>query len=148
MGHINKVCLIGNLCKSPTLRITPSGKDICDLLIAVNRKSPNTDYLPVIVWGKDAVSCSEKLTTGSLVAVIGKIQSRNYEKADKSRHVAIEIVAEEIEFLDKLIKGYSTKEIKKVLSEKGIEVESIDTIIDELKTIKKAKDEKEVVVEE
>jgi single-strand DNA-binding protein len=101
MAHANMTVLLGNLCKDPNLRFTPSGKAICDLLIAVNRKSGAADYLPVIVWGRDAEACDRFLKKGSLVHVIGRIQSRNYEKPDGTKHVAIEVVASEIEFLDK-----------------------------------------------
>lgn len=101
MAHANVVIVLGNLCKEPNLRFTPSGKAICDLLIAVNRKSGSADYLPVIVWGKDAEACDKFLKKGSLVHVTGRVQSRNYEKPDGGKHVAIEIVATEIEFLDK-----------------------------------------------
>ena len=101
MAHANVTILLENLCKDPNLRFTPSGKAICDLLVAVNRKSGATDYLPVIVWGRDAEACDKFLKKGSLVHIVGRTQSRNYEKPDGSKHVAIEIVAQEIEFLDK-----------------------------------------------
>lgn len=101
MAHANVVVVLGNLCKEPNLRFTPSGKAICDLLVAVNRKSGAADYLPVIVWGRDAEACERFLKKGSLVHVIGRIQSRNYNKPDGSKHVAIELIASEIEFLDK-----------------------------------------------
>jgi single-strand DNA-binding protein len=101
MAHANVTILLGNLCKDPNLRFTPSGKAICDLLVAVNRKSGATDYLPVVVWGRDAEACDKFLKKGSLVHIVGRTQSRNYEKPDGSKHVAIEIVAQEIEFLDK-----------------------------------------------
>lgn len=101
MAHANTTILLGNLCKEPNLRFTPSGKAICDLLVAVNRKSGAADYIPVIVWGKDAESCDRFLNKGSLVHITGRVQSRNYEKPDGSKHVAIEVVTQEIEFLDK-----------------------------------------------
>lgn len=101
MAHANLVVVLGNLCKEPNLRFTPSGKAICDLLVAVNRKSGSADYLPVIVWGKDAEACDKFLKKGSLVHISGRIQSRNYEKQGGEKHVAIEVVATEIEFLDK-----------------------------------------------
>jgi len=99
MGSANLVCIMGSLCKEPNLRVTPSGHHVCDLLVAVNRKSGVADYLPVIVWDEDAVACGRFLKTGSLVHVLGRLSSRNYEKADGSRHVAIEVVASKTTFL-------------------------------------------------
>lgn len=101
MASVNIAVILGNLCKEPNLRYTPSGKAICDLLVATNRQSGTADYLPVIVWGKDAEACDRMLKKGSLVHIVGRIQSRNYEKPDGTKHVAIEIVAQDIDFLDK-----------------------------------------------
>jgi single-strand DNA-binding protein len=100
-GHknANMILLMGNLCREPNLRVTSAGKIICDLIVAVNRKTGGTDYLPVICWNKDAESCDQHLYTGALVHVKGILTSRNYERADGSRHVAIEVSAQEIEFL-------------------------------------------------
>lgn len=101
MAHGNVVTILGNLCKDPNLRFTPSGKAICDLVVAVNRTSGSADYIPVIVWGKDAEACDKYIKKGSLVFVTGRISSRNYTKPDGSKHVAIEIVSSQIEFLDR-----------------------------------------------
>ena len=101
MASVNLTIILGNLCKEPNLRYTPSGKAICDLLVATNRQSGTADYLPIIVWGKDAEACERMLKKGSLVHIVGRTQSRNYEKPDGTKHVAIEIVAQEIDFLDK-----------------------------------------------
>jgi single-strand DNA-binding protein len=100
-GHknANMILLMGNLCREPSLRATSAGKMISDLIVAVDRKTGGTDYLPVICWNKDAESCGQHLYTGALVHVKGILTSRNYERADGSRHVAIEVSAQEIEFL-------------------------------------------------
>lgn len=101
-SHTNIVVVLGNLCKEPNLRYTPSGKSICDLLVAVNRKGGKADYLPVIVWGDDAEACHRHLKKGSLVHVVGKMSSRNYTKKEgdeETQHVAIELVADKIDFL-------------------------------------------------
>lgn len=117
---INSVFLLGNLCKPPNLRFTPAGKAITDLLIATNRKSGAADYLPTIVWGKDAEACEDYLQQGSLVHIHGRLQSRNYEKPDGTKHVAIEVVSQEIEFLDKLLKQ-PEEELKELLNEESYE---------------------------
>ena len=75
----NQVLLGGHLCKPPILRRTPLGRDICDLLLAVNRKYRRADYLPCIAWGSLAHRCAEK-TTGDRMGISGRLQSRSYQK--------------------------------------------------------------------
>lgn len=75
----NSVRLRGALCKNPMLRSTPLGRDICDLLVAVNRPYGHSDYLPCICWGKTALETSA-WKVGDLVALDGRIQSRDYIK--------------------------------------------------------------------
>ncbi len=79
MRDLNSVTLDGSLCKSPCFRTTPLGRDICDLMLAVPRRYGRCDYLPCIVWGRDAAEVSV-LGPGSRVRLIGRIQSRNYIK--------------------------------------------------------------------
>ena len=76
---LNEVHLIGTLCKKPNLRITPMGRDICDLMLAVNRRYGRSDYLPCITWGLKAREAAE-WGTGTMVTLEGRIQSRNYIK--------------------------------------------------------------------
>ena len=76
---LNEVRLIGTLCKKPNLRMTPMGRDICDLMLAVNRRYGRSDYLPCITWGLKAREAAE-WGTGTMVALEGRIQSRNYIK--------------------------------------------------------------------
>ena len=74
---LNEVRLIGTLCKKPNLRMTPMGRDICDLMLAVNRRYGRSDYLPCITWGLKAREAAE-WGTGTMVTLEGRIQSRNY----------------------------------------------------------------------
>ena len=67
------------LCKPPTLRRTPLGRDICDLLLAVNRRYRRADYLPCIAWGGLAIHCG-KLNVGDPLWLDGRLQSRTYLK--------------------------------------------------------------------
>lgn len=76
---LNEVHLIGTLCKKPNLRMTPMGRDICDLMLAVNRRYGRSDYLPCITWGLKAHEAAE-WDTGTMVTLEGRIQSRNYIK--------------------------------------------------------------------
>ena len=74
----NKIYLDGYLCKLPTYRKTPLGREISDLLIAVNRPYGKTDYIPCICWGRNARFASN-FTVGSRCAIWGRIQNRNYQ---------------------------------------------------------------------
>lgn len=75
----NEVVLIGYICKKPVYRKTPFGREIADILLAVNRAYNKSDYIPAIAWGRNARFC-ENIEVGTEVKVLGRIQSRNYEK--------------------------------------------------------------------
>ena len=77
--HENELSLTGTICKTPVLRETPLGREICDIMLAINRKYGRSDYLPLIVWGRNARRAYE-LDTGDMITVIGRIQSREYIK--------------------------------------------------------------------
>jgi primosomal replication protein N len=76
----NTVLLLGALCKRPNLRKTPMGRQICDLMLAVNRKYGRSDYLPCIAWGKLAETTAE-MSVGETLSLEGRIQSRKYIKS-------------------------------------------------------------------
>jgi len=78
---LNIIQLSGILCKPPTLRRTPLGRDICDVLLAVNRRYGRADYLPCIAWGAVAQDVAS-MHTGSRLTVEGRVQSRIYTKND------------------------------------------------------------------
>ena len=75
----NEVVLYGYICKKPIYRQTPFGREISDILLAVNRAYNKSDYIPSIAWGRNA-RFSQNLPTGTEVKVVGRVQSRNYEK--------------------------------------------------------------------
>ena len=75
----NEVVLIGYICKKPIYRQTPFGREIADLLLAVNRAYNKSDYIPSIAWGRNARFC-QNLEVGTRVKVVGRVQSRTYEK--------------------------------------------------------------------
>lgn len=85
-GSINEILLHGFLCKPPVYRKTPLGREIADVLLAVNREYGRTDYIPCIVWGRNARYVS-RLKVGDQVQVTGRIQSREYEKMEASEKV-------------------------------------------------------------
>ena len=82
----NRITLDGFICKQPNLRTTPLGRTICDLLIAVNRKTRKSDYIPCVAWGKIADTANE-LKVGDNVILNGRIQSRQYTKNDEVKTV-------------------------------------------------------------
>jgi len=75
----NEITLIGYICKPPIYRQTPFGREITDILLAVNRAYNKSDYIPCICWGRNARFCS-KMEVGTEVKLVGRIQSRQYEK--------------------------------------------------------------------
>ena len=75
----NQLTLSGVLCKPPILRRTPLGREICDLMLAVNRRYGRADYLPCIAWGALAQRCAG-LAVGDGVELEGRLQSRVYQK--------------------------------------------------------------------
>ncbi len=75
----NHISIEGFICKAPVRRTSPLGREICDLMIAVNRMYNKSDYIPSIAWGRNAVY-AESLQVGDKVSVQGRIQSREYRK--------------------------------------------------------------------
>ena len=75
----NQIQLSGVLCKQPVLRRTPLGREICDIILAVNRRYGRADYLPCIAWGAVAAQTAE-MHTGQRLTVEGRVQSRIYTK--------------------------------------------------------------------
>ena len=82
----NTIELRGVLCKPPNYRVTPMGREICDLMLAVRRRYGRSDYLPCIAWGTSAREAAE-WDVGSGIRLTGRIQSRIYQKAVDGRIV-------------------------------------------------------------
>lgn len=98
----NNIALDGFICKEPTYRNTPRGREIADLLIGVNRSYGKSDYIPCIVWGRNAGFASD-LPIGTHVKLDGRIQSRNYLKrylnGTEEERTAYEVSTSRIEVL-------------------------------------------------
>ena len=84
----NSLYLNGFICKTPIYRTTPFGREITDMLLAVNRSYNKSDYIPVIAWGRNARYC-KNINIGDNIKVWGRIQSRIYQK-----HISDEEVIE------------------------------------------------------
>ena len=76
---LNRVALTGALCKPPIYRSTPFGREICDMMLAVNRAFGKSDYIPCIAWGRNAQYAS-RFSVGDRVRLTGRLQSREYQK--------------------------------------------------------------------
>ena len=89
----NALELAGTLCKAPVYRRTPLGRDICDMMLAVNRRYGRTDYLPCIAWGTLARKCRE-MNVGDALEIAGRLQSRVYTKRvgeEEQKRTAFEV---------------------------------------------------------
>jgi len=75
----NQIYLCGFICKKPVYRTTPFGREITDLLLAINRPYNKSDYIPCIAWGRNA-RYSRRLKVGDNIRIWGRIQSRDYQK--------------------------------------------------------------------
>jgi len=89
----NQIYLNGYVCKKPIYRTTPFGREITDILLAVNRPYNKSDYIPCIAWGRNA-RYSESLQVGDNVKIWGRIQSREYQKKLESGEVLTKVAYE------------------------------------------------------
>ena len=100
----NEVVLNGYICKKPIYRQTPFGREIADILLAVNRAYNKSDYIPCIAWGRNARFC-DNMEVGTEVKVVGRVQSRTYEKKFEDgrveQRVAYEVSIGSLEVIDK-----------------------------------------------
>ena len=97
----NHIVLTGALCKEPILRVTPMGREICDIILAVPRRYRRSDYIPVIAWGEQARQLSAA-PVGTQLTARGRLQSREYTKiidGQSQRRLAFEVSAADIFFL-------------------------------------------------
>ncbi|HEY8463145.1 MAG TPA: single-stranded DNA-binding protein [Bacillota bacterium] len=104
---MNHIVLIGRLTRDPELRYTPNGVAVTNFDLAVNRPVPNqagereTDFIRIIAWQKQAELCANYLKKGRLVAVEGRLQIRSYETQDGQKRRVAEVVANQVQFLDR-----------------------------------------------
>jgi len=91
--YINDIYLEGYLCKKPLSRISPMGRKICDIMLAVNRMYNKSDYIPCISWGRNAVY-SNTLDVGDKIAIHGRLQSRQYKKKTEDGDVLLKTAYE------------------------------------------------------
>ena len=101
---MNKVVLIGRLSRDPELRHTTNGTAVCQINVAISRpvsqgREPETDFINVTVWNKQAENVARYLAKGRQVAVEGRIQTRSYDNNEGKRTYVTEVIASNVEFL-------------------------------------------------
>lgn len=104
---LNKIALVGRLTKDPEVRYTADNQTpIAKFFIAVDRTykregQPTADFIPIVVFGRSADNCGKYLNKGRLVAVSGRLQTRSWDDQDGKRHYVTEVIADEVDFLDR-----------------------------------------------
>ena len=124
MQNVNLAIIMGNLTRDPELRYTPNGQPVTSFGVATNRswkdangeKKDEVEFHEVVVWGKLAELCSQYLTKGRKVHVMGRLQTRSWEGQDGAKRQKTEIVAQDIAFVDSRRDGsdFQTDEEKPV----------------------------------
>jgi single-strand DNA-binding protein len=105
----NQVILVGNLARDPELRTIPSGQSVASFAVATNRvwndqsgeQQEQTDFHNIVAWGRLAELAEQYLTKGRKVLIVGRLQTRSWEGEDGKKNYRTEIVASEINFLDR-----------------------------------------------
>lgn len=105
MASVNKAILTGRITRDPDLRKTQSGQSVISFTLAVDRMpakdgTEGADFPSITAWGKTAEILSQYARKGSKIAVVGRIQTRNYDDKDGRKVYVTEVVADQIELLD------------------------------------------------
>ena len=105
---MNRVVLIGRLVRDPELKYTPgTGTAVATFSIAVDRRfskngQKEADFIRIVAWGKTAELVAQYMSKGRKIGVSGRIQTSSYETKDGEKRTSFDVVAEEVEFLDKV----------------------------------------------
>lgn len=108
---MNSIVLLGRLTKEPEVRYTQNGKCVAQFSLAVNRPVANqdgqkeADFIPVVVWGKTAEAVGNYVKKGQRLLVNGRLQIRNYETKDGSKRYVSEVIANNVEFIERKENG-------------------------------------------
>lgn len=110
---INNLTLVGRLTRDPELRYTKSSRAVCSFVLAVDREMskekreeakannyPTADFPRIVVWNKMGETCSKYLQKGSLVAIVGKIQTGSYKDKDGKMVYTTDVIADRVRFLN------------------------------------------------
>ncbi len=142
---LNKIILIGRLTRDPEMKSTSSNISVTTFTLAVDRSFTNqqgereADFIPIVTWRKLAETCARFLSKGRLVAVSGRLQVRTYDDNNGQRRYISEVVADEVQFLERNPSGnqneggpqYTPNQNEKPASSTGF-MDEIDVDDDEL----------------
>ena len=115
---MNRIVLLGRLTKDPEIRYTPTQKVVASIVLAVDRPftgadgKKETDFIPVVIWGKAAELVGNSCAKGHRLLVEGRLQIRNFDAKDGTKHWVTEVVSERVEFIER-------KEQPKQMSDMG-----------------------------
>ncbi len=104
---MNKIVIMGRLTKDPEIRYTPSQKVVASIVLAVDRPYTNeqgkreADFIPVVIWGKAAELVGNSCAKGHRLLVEGRLQIRNFDAKDGTKHWVTEVVANNVEFIER-----------------------------------------------
>ena len=112
---MNKIILLGRLTKDPEVRYTPTNKVVAQFTLAVDRpyskdKQREADFIPVVIWGKQAEICGNYLSKGQRVLVEGRLQIRSYEAKDGQKKYVTEVITEHFEFIERREQGNESQQ--------------------------------------
>ena len=101
---MNKVVLIGRLSRDPELRYTSNNTPVCQINMAISRpvsqgKEPETDFINVVVWNKQAENLVKYVKKGNQIAIEGRIQTRSYDNEEGKKVYVTEVLANHVEFI-------------------------------------------------
>lgn len=108
---MNKILLLGRLVKNPDVKYTASGKCVTTFTLAVDRPfldqqgQREADFIPVVVWGKAAELCGNSLAKGHRLLVEGRLQIRNFDAKNGTKHWVTEVIASNVEFIERKAEG-------------------------------------------
>jgi single-strand DNA-binding protein len=108
MASFNKVILIGNMVADPELKTTPNAVNVCSFRIAVGRRympkdgaQPQTDFIDIVAWRTQAEFVAKYFSKGKPILVCGSIQSRNWEDKEGKKRTTVEVIADEVSFVER-----------------------------------------------
>lgn len=129
---MNNVSLVGRLTRDPELRSLSDGRAVVNFNLAINRTFTNAtgereaDFVPVVLWNRQAENLVKYCTKGSQVAVSGRIQTRSYDHSDGTKRYVTEVVAENLTFLSSRKDGTSNKYNTQGIGQNNNEVPTSD----------------------
>ncbi len=107
MASLNKVILIGNLTADPELKQTPNGISVCSFRIGISRRYKNaegkydSDFIDIVTWRQTAEFVTKYFKKGKSICVVGSLQQRSWTDQQQQKRYAVEVVADEVSFVDK-----------------------------------------------